>query len=200
MELAIIDYGVGNLYSLKCALQKTEVDPRIISPGKVSNKVDALILPGVGSFKSATRNLRTHMSKFKDMINSGLPTLGICLGLQLFFGVSEEGSGEGLDLLQGKIVRLPESVKVPHMGWNTLKILIYNEFVDGLREGSHVYFVHSYHPLPSRKDVVLAETEYGIRFPSIVAFKNLYGVQFHPEKSGKIGQSIINNFVKIVKR
>ncbi|MEM4734069.1 MAG: imidazole glycerol phosphate synthase subunit HisH, partial [Candidatus Bathyarchaeia archaeon] len=133
-------------------------------------------------------------------VESGRPLLGICLGLQLFFEESEEGPGRGLALFKGKTVRLRGQVKVPHMGWNTLSIVKPNELFEGVAEGAYVYFVHSLYPVPNDKQIIAAETEYGLTFTSAVASKNVYGTQFHPEKSGSAGLKILENFAKIVKR
>ena len=122
------------------------------------------------------------------------------MGLQLFFEKSEEGPGNGLALFKGKTVQLPSTVKVPHMGWNTLNIVKQNELFDGVAEGSYVYFVHSLYPVPADKKIVCTQTEYGTTFTSAVASKNIYGTQFHPEKSGDIGLKILKNFAKTVVR
>ena len=122
------------------------------------------------------------------------------LGLQLFFERSEEGPGKGLALFRGKTVQLPNTVKVPHMGWNTLNIVKQNELFDGIAEGRYVYFVHSLYPVPADKTIVCTQTEYGTTFTSAVASKNIYGTQFHPEKSGDIGLKILKNFAKAVVR
>jgi len=134
------------------------------------------------------------------MVKNGSPVLGICLGMQLFFQESEEGKGEGLALFQGKNVKLPSSVKVPHMGWNTLRTVKKNAFLEGVKDGSYAYFVHSLYPVPMDRDIICAETTYGVTFASTVAKQNVYGTQFHPEKSGKIGLRILRNFVETVGR
>ena len=126
--------------------------------------------------------------------------LAFVLGLQLFFEESEEGPGEGLALFKGKNVQLPNTVKVPHMGWNTLNIVKPNELFDGIAEGTFVYFVHSLYPVPTDKKIVCTSTDYGTTFTSSVARKNIYGTQFHPEKSGDVGLKILKNFVKTVVR
>jgi glutamine amidotransferase len=124
--------------------------------------------------------------------------LGICLGLQLFFESSEEGPGDGLALFKGKITTLPTTVKVPHMGWNTLEIAKHNELFDGIAEGTFVYFVHSLYPEPKDQSIVCTKTTYGTTFASSVASKNVYGTQFHPEKSGDVGLKILRNFARQV--
>lgn len=120
--------------------------------------------------------------------------------MQLLFQKSEEGDGEGLALLEGKNVRLPNTVKVPHMGWNTVRIVAQSKLVEGLKEGSYFYFAHSYYPVPEDKKVISAETNYGVTFASVAAHKNICGTQFHPEKSGKNGFKFLENFKMFVKR
>jgi glutamine amidotransferase len=199
-EAVIIDYGVGNLLSLKCALEKVGLNVKIGLSTQQLKKADAIALPGVGSFSAAASKLDAVKEELVDAVKSGVPLLGICLGLQLFFPESEEGAGNGLKLFEGKTVRLPNSVKVPHMGWNTLRIVKQNELLDGVDDGAYVYFVHSLYPVPVDNDIVCAETDYGATFTSAIAAKNVYGTQFHPEKSGDIGLNILKNFAKIVAR
>lgn len=162
--------------------------------------MDAIVLPGVGNFKEAMKNLKALKQNILEAAESGVPLLGICLGMQLFFEESEESLGRGLGILRGKVLKLPEQVKKPHMGWNTLAISKPNEILDGVGDDEYFYFVHSYYADPSMKEVIVAETEYGIRFASVLAENNVYGVQFHPEKSGRSGERVIRNFASIVKR
>lgn len=199
-EAVIIDYGVGNLLSLKCALEKVGLNVRVGLSARQLKKADAVALPGVGSFPAAAAKLDVVKQELIDTVESGVPLLGICLGFQLFFPESEEGNGRGLSLFEGKNVKLPSSVKVPHMGWNTLKILRQNELFDGVDDGSYVYFVHSMYPAPVDKGIVCAETSYGVTFSSAIEAKNVYGTQFHPEKSGDVGMRILDNFAMIVAR
>jgi len=196
----IFDYGVGNLLSLKTALEKAGLNTSIGTAAKDLAKADAIALPGVGSFTAAASKLDTVKETLQTKVEEGTPLLGICLGLQLFFETSQEGPGEGLAFFKGKNVQLPNSVKVPHMGWNTLNLVQQNEFFDGVAEGTYVYFVHSLYPMPKDKSTVLSTTEYGTTFTSAVASKNIYGTQFHPEKSGDIGLRILKNFAKTVVR
>jgi glutamine amidotransferase len=136
-----------------------------------------------------------------DEMDKGTPIFGVCLGLQLLFTRSQEGGSiRGLDFISGEIVKLPETVKIPQMGWNTLNIVQSHPLLEGVKDGSFFYFVHSYYPQPSNPDVIIATTEYGVIFPSIVAKRNLFATQFHPEKSSKTGLTILENFVKIIKR
>jgi glutamine amidotransferase len=199
-ETAIIDYGVGNLLSLKCALEKVGLTTTIGLSTRQIKKADAIALPGVGNFSAAAAKLEAVKEELVDAVKSGIPVFGICLGMQLFFPESEEGAGNGLALFEGKTVRLPNSVKVPHMGWNTLRIVKQNEILDGVDDESYVYFVHSLYPVPIDKEIVCAETDYGATFTSAIARKNVYGTQFHPEKSGDVGLRILRNFAKLVKR
>jgi glutamine amidotransferase len=199
-EVAIFDYGVGNLLSLKTAMEKVGVDAKIsMSPRQVSN-ADAIALPGVGNFSAAATKLAAVKQTIVDAVEKGTPLIGICLGLQLFFPESEEGPGEGLGLFKGKNIWLRGSVKVPHMGWNTLRIVKPYGLFDNVGDGSYVYFVHSLYPVPTDRKIVATETEYGTTFTSAVASGNVFGTQFHPEKSGDVGLKILANFAKIVKR
>jgi glutamine amidotransferase len=199
-QVAIFDYGVGNLLSLKCALEKVGLKAKITESELDLRDADAVALPGVGNFSAAVAKLEAVKETLLTAVERGKPVLGICLGLQLFFEESEEGPGRGLALFKGKTVRLRGQVKVPHMGWNTLRIVKPNELFDGVADGVYVYFVHSLYPVPADKAIVAAETDYGAVFASAVASKNVYGTQFHPEKSGSVGLKILENFAKLVKR
>jgi len=169
------------------------------SPLKIEG-ADAIVLPGVGNFKTASRNVNALRNAVLQSVKEGKPLLGICLGMQLLFHESEESPGEGLKLLKGKVLKLPESVKIPHMGWNTINIIRGDPLLHDVKKDSHFYFVHSYYAQPESDDVILAETDYGVKFASVVSKGNVYGTQFHPEKSGKPGRIILRNFAKIVKR
>ncbi len=199
-EAVIFDYGVGNLLSLKCALEKVGLNVEIGVSSQQLKKADAIALPGVGSFSAAINKLNTVKDTLLTAVENGTPLLGICLGLQLFFPESEEGPGRGLALFGGKNVRLRGDVKVPHMGWNTLRLMKQHQLFDGVADESYVYFVHSLYPVPTKKNIVATETEYGETFTSAIANKNVFGTQFHPEKSGDIGLKILDNFANIVKR
>ena len=199
-EALIVDYGVGNLLSLKFALEKAGLKAKISAPTQKLKEADAIALPGVGSFPAALKALEPVKEALADAVDAGIPVLGICLGLQLFFEESEEGPGRGLAFFKGKVVRLSGPVKVPHMGWNTLLKVKQNELFDGVADGAYVYFVHSLYPEPVDKDVICTQTEYATVFTSAAARKNLYGTQFHPEKSGDVGLQILRNFAKLVAR
>ena len=199
-EAVIFDYGAGNLLSLKVALEKVGLNVKVGTNSRALKKADAIALPGVGNFSAAATKLEPVKQEIKDSITSGVPVLGICLGLQLFFPRSEEGAGNGLALYEGKTVWLPNRVKVPHMGWNTLHIVRQNDLLDGIKDGSYVYFVHSLYPVPENKEIVCTETDYGTTFASAVANKNVFGTQFHPEKSADVGLKILKNFAKTAKK
>ncbi len=199
-KAVIFDYGAGNLLSLKVALEKVGLNVDIGSTAQALTKADAIALPGVGNFTAAAKKIDSVRQVILDAVANGVPVLGICLGLQLFFPRSEEGEGNGLRLYEGKTVWLPNSVKVPHMGWNTLRIVRENALLDGVQEESYVYFVHSLYPVPDDKGLVCTETDYGATFASAIADKNVFGTQFHPEKSGDVGLKILQNFAKLVKK
>jgi glutamine amidotransferase len=198
--VVIFDYGVGNLLSLKTALEKAGLNVTIGTTAVDLDKADAIALPGVGSFTAALTKLDTVKETLQTKISEGIPLLGICLGLQLFFESSEEGPGDGLAFFKGKVKQLPGTVKVPHMGWNTLNLVKQTPLFDGIAEGTYVYFVHSLYPVPKNQEIVITKTEYGTNFTSAVADKNIYGTQFHPEKSGDVGLKILKNFAKLVVR
>jgi len=185
---------------LKRALEKVGFNSIIRSSPSQLKEADAIVLPGVGNFSAALKNLGPLREEIRERVRGGIPVLGICLGMQLFFPESEEGEGIGLALCQGKNVLLPSFVKVPHMGWNTLRIVRQNELLEDIQNESYVYFVHSCYPVPMDKDIICAETTYGITFASATAKQNVYGTQFHPEKSDAVGLRVLRNFVRIVKR
>jgi len=199
--VAVVNYGVGNLRSIRKGLEKSGADVEITHNPKKLRSSDAIVLPGVGAFAPAVKNMAPIADVVAESMNEGKPIFGVCLGLQLLFTRSSEGgSVKGLDFISGEVVKLPEAVKTPQMGWNTLNIVQPHPLLEGVKDGSYVYFVHSYYPQPSDPDVIVATTEYGVRFPSMVAKKNLFATQFHPEKSSKTGLTILKNFVRIVKR
>jgi glutamine amidotransferase len=199
--VAVVNYGVGNLRSIKRGLEKSGANVEITHSPTDLRSFDALVLPGVGAFAPAVKNIAPMADVVAEAMKNGKPILGVCLGLQLLFTRSSEGGSiRGLDFISGNIVKLPENVKTPQMGWNTLNIVQFHPLLEGVKDGSYVYFVHSYYPQPSDPDVIVATTEYGIRFPSLVAKKNLFATQFHPEKSSKTGLIMLKNFVRIMKR
>jgi glutamine amidotransferase len=199
-KAVIFDYGAGNLLSLRVALEKVGLKAKIASNGLALKSADAIALPGVGNFSAAAEKLAPVRTDIVEAVENGVPLLGICLGLQLFFPRSDEGVGEGLALYDGKNAWLPNSVKVPHMGWNTLRIVKQTELLEGVKDEAYVYFVHSLYPLPTDKELVCTETDYGTTFTSSVASENVFGTQFHPEKSGDVGLQILRNFARTVKK
>ena len=202
--LAVVDYGVGNLFSLLCSLKAVGADAVITADREVIKKSSAVILPGVGAFEDAAKKLEN--SGLKDTIlneaRSGKPLLGICLGMQLLFDKSFEfGEHNGLGLIKGEIRSLaeilPPELKIPHMGWNALSFTNEkNPLFKYVKEGEYVYFVHSFFG-SNCLDSVIANTEYGATVTAAVAQKNVYGCQFHPEKSGEVGLKILKAFCEI---
>jgi len=204
--IGIIDYGMGNLYSVSKALERMEYQYIISSSEEELREAKGLILPGVGSFKDAMSILNeTGLTSFiKESVANGIPLLGICLGMQLLFEESEEnGITNGLGLLKGRVVRFPgvsasgENYKVPHMGWNELTLKNESPLLRGLDLG-HVYFVHSYYVNTDDVEVVLASSTYDVEVPAVVGKNHVFGTQFHPEKSSDIGLSILKNYAAIV--
>lgn len=196
--IAIVNYGVGNLKSISKAIDFVGGSARVTKDPKEIENADGIVLPGVGAFKSAMENLKPYS---EIIVNSEVPVLGICLGMQLFAGESEEGGlHKGLNIVEGRVVRFPSWVgKIPHMGWNSIKVVRDHEVLDGVKDCSFVYFVHSYY-FNTDERFILTKTEYGIEFASSIFKDNFIGFQFHPEKSGKVGLRMIENFVKMCKR
>jgi imidazole glycerol-phosphate synthase subunit HisH len=199
MTITVVDYGIGNLRSVVKALEFLGCQVRLTSDPDEVAKADKLVLPGVGAFGAGMENLRRLglVEAICDAVKRGTPLLGICLGLQLLFDESDEmGRHEGLKLVRGKVVRFPEQngIRIPHMGWNALRIRKREPLFAGVPDGAMVYFVHSYFPVPDDASVIAATTEHGIEFVSAIAVDNIFGTQFHPEKSSKIGLQILRNF------
>ena len=199
--VAIIDYGVGNLFSLCCSLKAIGVDARITSDVDEIKKSDRIILPGVGAFGDAIKKLKeTGLDKIvKEEAKNGKPILGICLGMQLLFQKSfEYGEHEGLGLIPGEVRAIeeviPEGLKIPHIGWNQLEFVgEKSNLFKHIQEGDCVYFVHSYYAAKC-EDYVIAQSEYGAPLTAAVANGNIFGCQFHPEKSGNVGLNILRAF------
>jgi glutamine amidotransferase len=200
-KIVILDYGVGNLKSVSKALENFKAETKITIKEEDVKKADAIVLPGVGAFKEAKRKIKSLENALKNFVDSGKPILGICLGLQLLFTKSFEGGVSlGLNLLKGNVVKLTETVKLPHIGWNTIKIVKENEILNGVKDNAFMYFVHSYVAKPEEPEIILSTTEYAITFPSIIAKNNIYATQFHPEKSSINGLKILENFARLIKR
>ncbi|MDR7418576.1 MAG: imidazole glycerol phosphate synthase subunit HisH [Armatimonadota bacterium] len=198
MRVALIDYGAGNLRSASRALAAAGVDPIIVSQPAGLAATDTIVVPGVGAFAPAMRRLAAAglVDAIQSAAQRGVPLVGICLGMQLLFDRSEEGEPvPGLSLLPGIVRRLPESVKVPHMGWNTLEPRGASPLFAGLPLRPFAYFVHSYIVRPADPACVAAETEYGTRFASIVHSGRIWGLQFHPEKSSAVGARLLRNLL-----
>ena len=200
VKLVIVDYGAGNLHSVARAVTHEGARPLITSSARYVAAADALILPGVGAAADTMRNLRQHglVEPIREYVASGRPFLGVCMGQQALFDVSEEGGEhECLRILPGRVVRLPQGLKVPHMGWNQVRIVRPHPVFEGIPDGSYFYFVHSYYSRPDDPSIVVGETEYGVTFPSVFARNNVVATQFHPEKSGVMGLRIYRNFLRI---
>ena len=201
--IAIIDYGVGNLFSLVCSFKNIGVETVVTDDPEVIRAADKLILPGVGAFGDARRKLaETGMDKLiMEQAKKGKPIMGICLGMQLLFEKGNEyGIHEGLGLLSGEVVpmegELPAGYKIPHIGWNGLLFKKDNPLFRYIKDGDYVYFVHSYF-VKNCEDSLLATTEYGRELTAAVAKDNIYGCQFHPEKSGRAGLNILRGFAEL---
>jgi glutamine amidotransferase len=209
--IAIVDYGMGNLRSVSKGFEKVGFPAVVTQDSSLIEKADGLVLPGVGAFKKAMENLE-HLrlvDPILSFIQSGKPFLGICLGLQLLFSESEEFSlSKGLEVFKGKVIRFPfslpgappatDSLKVPHMGWNSVRIERKNPALEKIQEGTHFYFVHSYFPVPDDPGIITTTTDYGGEFVSSVGKGNLFACQFHPEKSQSAGLQILKNFGRLV--
>ena len=197
--IVIIDYGLGNLGSVKNALDKLGVDSMVSKSVKDIEKATGLVLPGVGSATEGMKNLRkSGLNKvILKQIKLKKPILGICLGMQLLFFLSEEGNTECLNVIEGKVKKFNNKLKVPQIGWNQVKQKPSKLFL-GIKDKSYFYFVHSYYCQASEEKIIRGSTDYGINFTSVIEDKNIFGVQFHPEKSGENGLKLLKNFVDIV--
>lgn len=221
-KITMIDYGASNIRSAQKAFEHIGADVHLTDDPDVVRRADKLVLPGVGAFGSGMVGLRRHNlpEAIQETVQRGVPFLGICVGMQLMFSEGHEmGVHQGLDLLAGKVIRFPEklsmvngkrltvnenqspisnlqSLKIPHMGWNELEPAWENPLLAGVQTGDYAYFVHSYYCDPEDATAVLAWTDYGFPFASVVAKDNIYGLQFHPEKSQSVGLTILQNFLE----
>ena len=197
MNVAIIDYGVGNLRSVEKAFAAMGCEAIVSGDESVLRKAERLVLPGVGAFAACMKALKEHGFDrlVKERVSEGTPLLGVCVGMQLLFDESEEfGSTRGLGLLKGSVRRFSGDLVVPHVGWNRIHQKQSHRLFDGIEEGAFCYFVHSFYCEPADAHLVAGETEYGVRYASVVAERNVCGVQFHPEKSQEVGLRMLKNF------
>ena len=203
--IAIIDYDAGNIKSVEKAVQFLGAEAVVTRDRQTILAADHVILPGVGSFGDAMEKIRNYGLEevIHEVVEQGIPFLGICLGLQLLFASSEESSGvKGLDILPGTIQRIPDApgIKIPHIGWNSLKFPKKSRLFKGLPEDSYVYFVHSYYLKADEEDIVVATTEYGgTLIHAAVEKDNVFACQFHPEKSSDVGLQILRNFINVTR-
>ena len=198
--ITVIDYQAGNIRSVEKALEKSGASVKVSGKASDLEKSDAVVFPGQGSCDSSMVNLRNQGldEVLVEWINSGKPFMGVCLGLQLLLEESDEGDEKGLGVLEGRVEKLPEGQKVPHMGGNSVRFTTEHPVFKGVSQNSYFYFVHSYIAVPKASSIIAGHTEYGRDFCSAVAFDNVVAVQFHPEKSGENGLNIYKNFVSYV--
>ena len=199
IKLVVIDYESGNLRSVAKALESIGVSPIVTGDASQIASADAVVLPGVGSGPAAMDALRQRnlVEPIRECVASGRPFLGVCLGLQLLLDRTEEGGADCLGSVAGRVRRLPDGLKVPHMGWNSVRFKREHPVFKGIPQDSHFYFVHSYYAAPDDETWVAGTTDYGVSFCSIYAKDNVVATQFHPEKSGRMGLRIYENFVTL---
>ncbi|WP_224333035.1 imidazole glycerol phosphate synthase subunit HisH [Haloprofundus halobius] len=201
--VVVVDYGVGNLRSAVRGLERAGANVTVSDDPETFADADGIVLPGVGAFREGMENADPYRQALEAANERGQPIFGICLGMQMLLTTSEEaehageGDVEGLGFVPGTNVRFSQGQKVPHMGWNELSVERDHPLVEGV-DGEHAYFVHSYYAVPEDDDAVVATTDYGVEFPAVVANEagNVFGTQFHPEKSGETGLRILRNFVE----
>jgi glutamine amidotransferase len=198
--IGVVDFGMGNLLSVQKALERVGCPARVARTAEELAESERLVLPGVGAFGQAMANLeqRELLAPLRSACAEGKPLLGICLGLQLLFEASEEhGYHEGLGLFRGDVCRFPGDVRVPHIGWNQLRITRESPLFEGIPDNTFFYFVQSYYVRPEDATLVAGTTEYGVPFAAAIGRKNVFGVQFHPEKSQQAGLRLLANFGRI---
>ena len=198
--VAVVDYKVGNIFSMTTALQRSAFTVEVTADPSRLEAADAIVLPGVGNWTVASNNIQSLKPLIKDIVKKGKPILGSCLGVQIMMEKSDEGLGDGLGLVKGNVRRFNPIIKIPHMGWNTLNNIQPTPLLENVTDDMYFYFVHSFYPDPLDPKVSAAKTTYGVDFTSVVAVDNVFGTQFHPEKSGKAGSLILENFRRMVKR
>ena len=200
-RITVIDYQAGNIRSVEKALEKSGALVKVSGNATDVENSDAVVFPGQGSCDSSMVNLRNQGldEVLVEWIKSGKPFMGVCLGLQLLLEEADEGDERGLGVLRGRVEKLPQGQKVPHMGWNSVRFTTDHPVLQGVPQNSYFYFVHSYVAVPKDSSIIAGYTEYGREFCSAVAFDNVVAVQFHPEKSGQNGLNIYRNFVRYVK-
>lgn len=200
--IGIVDYGMGNLRSVEKAFETVGYKAFVSHKVKELQEAKALVIPGVGAFYDAMKNLKERGLEdwLLKEIAGGKAVLGICLGMQILFSYGYEVEKvEGLGFIQGDIVKLPKTNKIPHMGWNQLKFTGNSPLLKGVEENSYVYFVHSYYAKTEEKKVIMATTDYGVDVPAVVEKDHIYGLQFHPEKSGQVGLQMLRNFGELIR-
>lgn len=195
-RVAVLDFGMGNLRSVAKALERVGADVEVTE--RVPDDAGALVVPGQGAFGSCLVNLGSQKGAVESWIRSGRPFLGICLGLQILFESSQEGGGPGLGVFEGKVVRFPDGVKIPHIGWNEVTPTRDVALFDGIEPGARFYFCHSFYPDATRADAA-ATSDYGVEFACAVQRDDVAAVQFHPEKSGEHGLALLGNFLRGVR-
>jgi glutamine amidotransferase len=200
--ITVVDYGVGNLHSVAKAMEKVGAQVQVTNNWRDVDKADGVVLPGVGAFKDSMDAMhRSELAKaITGFIASGKPFLGVCVGLQMLFSESEEfGISKGLGVFPGRVVKFDQKLKVPHMGWNQIQIKKgSNPLLQGIQEGEYFYFVHSYYVVPEQTSLIAAQSAYGVDFTCMVWDKNVFGTQFHPEKSQTAGLKVYENFKNLV--
>jgi glutamine amidotransferase len=200
VKIAVVDYGAANMVSITKALAAVGAEVVVAAEPAALAGMDAIVVPGVGAAASAMTHLRERglVEPLRDWARAGRPILGICLGYQIFFDTSEEGDAETLGLLPGRTVGLVDAPTLPHIGWNTVEAVRPHPLFEGIADGTHFYFVHSFAPAPADESDIVARTTHGRSFVSAAAKGSLYGLQFHPEKSSGAGLQVLANFVGLV--
>jgi glutamine amidotransferase len=199
--ITIVDTGAGNLYSVARTFKALDVPARVVDRPEEVEQAEAIVLPGVGAAGAAMRFLRERGldEAVRAALKRGLPFLGICLGMQLLLTSHDEGNVAGLDVLPGRVRRFPDGLIVPHMGWNQVQQSYETPLFEGIPSGAYFYFVHSYYAEPAEASQIAGQTDYGSPYCSVIATGNLWGVQFHPEKSGANGLRLLRNFAKVAR-